>query len=45
MTSGSPKVNETMLAEALRQLIPNAEAAARTTGQSWATGPVQRGLQ
>jgi hypothetical protein len=44
MTGGSPKVNETMLAEALRQLIPIAETAARTIGRSWATGPVQRAV-
>jgi hypothetical protein len=44
MTGGSPKVNETMLAEGLRQLIPIAETAARTTGWSWATGPVQRAV-
>ena len=44
MTGGSPKVNETMLAEALRQLIPIAEIAARTIGRSWATGPVQRAV-
>jgi len=44
MSGGSPKVNETMLAEALRQLIPIAETAARTIGRSWATGPVQRAV-
>ena len=33
-----------MLAEALRQLIPIAETAARTRGRSWATGPVQRAV-
>jgi len=44
MSGGSPKVNETMLAEALRQLIRIAETAARTMGRSWATGPVQRAV-
>ena len=44
MTGGSPKVKETMLAEAPRQPIPIAETAARTIGRSWATGPVQRAV-
>ena len=44
MTGGSSKVNEMMRAEALRQLMPIAETAARTIGRSWATGPVQRAV-
>jgi hypothetical protein len=44
MAGGSPKINETMLAEALRQLVPLAETAARAVGRSWATRPVQRAV-
>jgi hypothetical protein len=37
-----PKVNDVMLAEALRQLLPLAEKAAKEINERWAVGALQR---
>jgi hypothetical protein len=38
-----PRINDAMLAEAIRSLLPLAERAALEINETWAINPVQRG--